>query len=231
MRRLAIAVTVIGLSVSLASCDDDDEKTIEYTPIPAMTETGTVGTAVDLGVSVLWASHNVGGAAESDRGNYLAWGETAGKTNYLQGNYAFYDTEKNVVTKYDGKDGLITLEAADDVATAKWGEAWRIPTKAEWQELCDSCKWEWKAAGEYDSEQAGYVVSNKKDAQKKIFLPAAGYCEYDRLNYAGGYGYYWASGIDTTEGDVYCLRFNDSYQTVYSTSRYMGVSVRAVSAK
>lgn len=36
----------------------------------------------------------------------------------------------------------IAGNAEFDVATHILGEGWSIPTKAQWQELMDKCKWE-----------------------------------------------------------------------------------------
>lgn len=38
--------------------------------------------AVDLGLSVKWASYNVGALNVDGRGSYFAWGETTEKANY-----------------------------------------------------------------------------------------------------------------------------------------------------
>ena len=42
--------------------------------------------AVDLGLSVRWATMNVGATSEGDYGNYYAWGETETKDTYYAGN-------------------------------------------------------------------------------------------------------------------------------------------------
>nr|MCR4707194.1 hypothetical protein [Clostridiales bacterium] len=97
---------------------------------------------VDLGLSVKWAAMNLGAEKISDRGGYFAWGETAQKDDYTWSAYRHGDSA-DTLTKYNFTDHGLTLEAADDAAAVNWGGAWRMPTGAEWEELCDkrNCKW------------------------------------------------------------------------------------------
>ena len=46
---------------------------------------------VDLGLSVLWATSNVGASSPSDYGDYYAWGETKTKSSYTEGNSKTYN--------------------------------------------------------------------------------------------------------------------------------------------
>ncbi|MGM9816741.1 MAG: hypothetical protein ACI304_06750, partial [Lepagella sp.] len=41
---------------------------------------------VDLGLSVKWATKNVGATSPSDYGDYYAWGETSTKSSYTEDN-------------------------------------------------------------------------------------------------------------------------------------------------
>lgn len=45
--------------------------------------------AVDLGLSVRWATCNVGAESETDVGDYFAWGETESKNEFFTTNYKF----------------------------------------------------------------------------------------------------------------------------------------------
>ena len=105
--------------------------------------------AVDLGLSVKWATHNVGATKPEEYGGYYAWGETDEKVkNYSDGTYKWNDGN-NAVVKYctNGNDGIVdnktTLDPEDDVACIKWGSNWRMPTIEEQNELRDSCIWRW----------------------------------------------------------------------------------------
>lgn len=97
---------------------------------------------VDLGLAsgVLWAKYNIGTTEPTQPGNYYAWGELSTKKTYYSTNYKHFD--KHGVIKYNEKDGKTVLELEDDVARANLGVGYRIPTKADWEELLEDCKWE-----------------------------------------------------------------------------------------
>ena len=98
---------------------------------------------VDLGLAsgVLWAKYNIGTTEPTQLGNYYAWGELSpNKKEYYSTNYKYFD--KYGVIKYNEKDGKTVLELEDDVARANLGVGYRIPTKADWEELLEDCKWE-----------------------------------------------------------------------------------------
>ncbi len=88
---------------------------------------------VDLGLpsGLLWAVCNVGAEKMEAYGDYFAWGETEPKDNYDWNTLKYWDYDVNYVTKYNYDDGLVTLEAEDDAATANWGGAWRTPKRVE----------------------------------------------------------------------------------------------------
>jgi len=87
---------------------------------------------IDLGLSVRWASANVGARSEKEAGTYYAWGELMTKDDFTKKNYK---PEK----KYKP---LMMLMAEDDAITQRWGNGWHIPTPAQWEELADKCKQE-----------------------------------------------------------------------------------------
>jgi len=102
---------------------------------------------IDLGLSVRWASFNVGASSIGEYGSYFAWGETDEKSNYEWGTYEHANGDYNKLTKYcptdktdywDGEgspDNKLVLDAADDVATQAYGSDYRMPTIAEIEEL------------------------------------------------------------------------------------------------
>lgn len=103
---------------------------------------------VDLGLAsgLLWAKYNMGATEPTDRGNYYAWGETSTKKKYNGSSYKHFKTDSydNVkkIYKYNEGDGKEVLDLEDDAARANLGVGYRIPTKADWEELLDDCKWE-----------------------------------------------------------------------------------------
>ena len=168
---------------------------------------------VDLGLSVKWATRNVGASAPADYGNYYAWGETRPKSEY---------TEYNSVSL--GKSwGDIGGNSSRDAARANWGGSWRMPTKAELQELIDNCTWTWTT----QNGKKGYRVTGKNS--QSIFLPAVGYRYGGTLYDDGDSGYYWSS-TPYESGTVYAylLCFGEGLRGVDWYRRGGGRSVRPV---
>jgi len=206
--------------------------------------------AVDLGLSVKWATMNVGAESVTDRGLYFAWGETTGHAfgsgyEFLLDNYAWYNsTDLYTKYKHDGSSwDYEELASEDDAATQNWGGAWRMPTKAEWEELLneDNCTWTWTTDYKGDgSNVAGVIVTSKKDGytDKSIFLPATGIYKNGNNN-AGSeiYATYWSKSLDTDSykylGFAWKLEilYNEGslyYRQVHNEYRYYGIGVRAV---
>lgn len=140
---------------------------------------------VDLGLSVNWATCNIGSYIPEYPGGYFAWGETEEKKNYDKDN-AFASRQSHY---FDGR--ISTLESQDDVATVLWGEDWRMPTREEFQELIDNCTWEWTRL----KGQNGYKVTGKNG--NSIFLPAGGLKVDTRLLYYDDGVYYWTSSCNS----------------------------------
>lgn len=204
--------------------------------------------AVDLGLpsGTRWAPCNVGAISPEENGDYYAWGETQTKVFYSWGNYNYF-TDKNGNKKpwtiVDGKAKTDLGELKDigndisgtiyDVAHVKWGGDWKMPTKAQCQELVDKCKWTWWVTQDL---QKGYKVTGPNG--NSIFLPAAGFrdeeMEVARAGFRGGY---WTSTRDeVTYQNSYLLRFKeyDAYglnpvlHDVFANSLRYGRSVRPV---
>lgn len=192
---------------------------------------------VDLGLSVKWATCNIGADKPEDYGDYFAWGETtgynSGKTYFDWSTYKWCNGSSSTMTKYctQSKYGTVdnktVLDPADDAATVNWGGDWRMPTSAELQELLDNCTWSWTQ----ENGVNGYRVTSKKVGytDKSIFLPAAGYRWSDRLSSAGSNGYYWSSSLLTdSSGHAWFLNFHSGYRSMNDDLRSNGHSVRAV---
>lgn len=170
--------------------------------------------AVDLGLSVKWATCNVGAEKPEDYGDYFAWGETSPKSEYTGENWVIYKKSFSDISgnrKYDA-------------ARSNWGGSWRLPTRSECQELVDKCKWTWTSQGGHN----GYKVTGPNG--NSIFLPAAGYCCGSSLDAAGEYGGYRSSTpYEIGTQNAYYLYFNSSRHYVYWYYRFCGQSVRPVS--
>ena len=188
---------------------------------------------VDLGLSVKWATCNVGATKPEEYGDYFAWGETQPKSTYDWSTYKYCNGSSTSLTKYCTSssygtvDNKTTLDLSDDAARANWGGSWRMPTGAELTELLEQCTWTWTTQnGVY-----GYKVTSKKSgySNKSIFLPAAGYRYDSSLRSAGSYGIYWSSLLLTSSSSsAFYLYFYSSYVVGSGNTRYSGVSVRPV---
>lgn len=100
---------------------------------------------VDLGLAsgLLWAKCNMGATDPTQLGDYYAWAETSTKKKYYSDNYKHFKTDGGIkVLKYNEKDGKTVLDLNDDAARANIGAGYRIPTKEDWEELLEDCKWE-----------------------------------------------------------------------------------------
>lgn len=161
---------------------------------------------VDLGLSVLWATANVGGDYPEEYGNYYAWGETEPKSNYNWSTYIYCNGTDTVITKYNSDnyfgsvvDNKTVLESEDDVAHVVWGGDWRIPTKEEFSDLINNCTWTWTT----ENGISGYLITSKIPGytDRSVFLPAAGQY-YDRnLQNQGTDCAYWTSSRVTISGE------------------------------
>ena len=208
---LLLLVTVGGFVGYMMSGGDEPE------PIPTIsTASPTINIgghyAVDLGLSVKWATCNVGATKPEDYGDYYAWGETTTKTSYTYVNSK--TMEKSM--------GDIGGDSRYDAATANWGSGWRLPTESEFLELIDNCTWTWTTRNGVN----GYEVKSKKNGNS-IFLPAAGSGDGDTPYGQGSYGRYWSS---TPFGTccAYGLNFYNGGHNTYWHYRYYARRVRPV---
>ena len=170
---------------------------------------------VDLGLSVKWATCNLGASRPEEAGDYYAWGEINTKAIYTEDNSESYRSK-------DQKWNNIGGTSEYDAARANWGGSWRLPTLAEFKELIDNCDWTWTTLNK------GYKVTSKKNGQS-IFLPAAGHRDGGTLCYGGDYGNYWSStSLGSYGKDAFYGWFRKDTKDVSAISRYYGKSVRPV---
>ena len=187
-------------------------------------ETPSTEDYVDLGLSVKWAKCNLGASKPSDYGDHYAWGETEPKVRYTWTTYKWMQTGQSDwkhITKYTVDDGKITLEAADDAATAKLGSPWRMPTLGEIKELLAYCTWTWTT----QDGKNGYEVKGTNG--NSIFLPAAGYRHSSEFSDAGDRGFYWTSWVGA-DGGASGLTFESGGHDWGAASRCYGFTVRPV---
>src|SRR5574344_374192 len=150
-------------------------------------DTITPGEAIDLGLSVKWASCNVGATTPEGYGGYYAWGETEEKSKYDTSTYKYYNSS---TSKYIDIGSNIS-GTQYDVAHAKWGGSWRMPTDKEFEELCNKCTSTWTT---YNGVNGRKFVGPNGNS---IFLPAAGECWDTSVHDKGYRGQYWSGTIDS----------------------------------
>ena len=170
---------------------------------------------VDLGLSVKWATCNVGASSPTGYGNYYAWGETSTKSSYDEDNCK---TDNRSMSDIRGNSSY-------DAARANWGGSWRLPTIAECKELLNNCTRQWTT----QNGVKGMRFTSKRNGNR-IFFPAAGWRK-GLGTYSEGQGSeYWSS-----------TPYEDNSPTAYSLGirtgggagtgwwfRYEGLQVRPV---
>ena len=175
--------------------------------------------AVDLGLSVKWASCNVGATSPEEYGESFAWGET--KSIYINPNCVTYDLDYSELKSRGIIDSKGNLTPAYDAATVNWGDKWRMPSLDEIKELINECTWKWTSVNGVN----GRLVTGPNG--NSIFLPAD-----------GSYGYYWSATPYTRDFYAHRLYFGGGggwdldygYDDDYPDRR-LGQVVRPVSDK
>jgi hypothetical protein len=186
---------------------------------------------VDLGLSVKWATCNVGASTPEGYGYYFAWGETQTKSTYNFWGYKWfnggdYKSQTKYCTRsdYGFVDNRTQLEMRDDAARVNWGGNWRMPTDAELTELHNNCIWTWTTQNGVN----GYKVTSKSNGNS-IFLPAAGCYRGSSLQFVCEVGEYWSSSLDTGRPNMaYELYFTSDKADTQFRDRSYGRSVRPV---
>ena len=189
---------------------------------------------VDLGLpsGLKWATRNIGATSESDYGDFFMWGSITPNTNEecTWESYKYCNGSDTTLTKYNTDssygtvDNITTLEPEDDVATQIMGSEWRMPTKAEIQELIDSTTKQWTQVNGVN----GYKFTGSNG--NSIFIPAAGACIDGSVSFEGSDGGVWSSSLYSNPGYAWRLDFGSGRCNVSYGGRSSGRSVRGVRA-
>ena len=179
---------------------------------------------VDMGLSVMWATCNIGANSPEEFGDYFAWGEKETKEEYTPENWKGTSNTR--------------WEISNDPARNAWGGDWRVPTFWEFIELINNCKTQTCVKTSKDGYGILGTLFISKINGNKIFLPMAGHSTIDEsytipYTSTGATGYYRASqyglgimlfpwnGIDFFENQ-YPYYVGESVRPVFGESTQIG---------
>ncbi|MBO5703430.1 MAG: serine/threonine protein kinase [Bacteroidaceae bacterium] len=233
---ICIGASVAGFFLFMASNSEDiEEAPVEQsqpvtqlapeTPAPANNDGEINGHGyIDLGLSVLWATENMGAISETDCGKYMAWGEVdTTKTTFSKNNCLTY--QKAFARELQGNIDY-------DVARKLWRGAWRLPTSQEFNELIEKCIW---TKVKRDDDQVGYEVEGPNG--KVIFLPLGGLKQgsFKNADSFNEVGYYWSGTHKQGRNEkekAFALTFGMSSKAqLFEMPRYNGLCIRPVANK
>jgi uncharacterized protein (TIGR02145 family) len=159
----------------------------------------------------------------TETGAYFAWGETVG--------YNAGEGHKFNSSNYTASSISANLSLSQDAARVRLGSPWRMPTRAEYDNLISNTVSEW---GTLDGVNGRYLykkdTNGNKVAGSYIFFPAVGRFHGTSLGNSGTYGHYWSTTYDDSS-NAYYLNFNSSniHTSYYDRSR--GLPIRTVQDK
>lgn len=238
--KMWMAVCLVGaLSMGFVSCGGDDEDENKKPEVenpnsntgggeepggnnpggkPAGDNSPSWVKAVDLGLSVKWASGNVGANSEADYGDYFSWGEVATKSLYNQNTYKMWDLSKSswVDIGYDiyGTD--------HDVAHVRWGGTWRMPLASEFRELIEKCTVQETTVG--GVKVVRFTAANGNS----IVLPEAGYREGGNVERGAVQCCYWSSSASMAGSPYLLMASKDADVVVWGALAFRGLTIRPV---
>ena len=210
--------TLITPNVSLIN----EDNSVRY--LPELDDPYNGHEFVDLGLSVKWATCNVGASSPEEYGLYFAWGETTGYTGeqVTSGVRAFSNDEYNAGPAASISSDL-TLQ--QDAAHVNMGGNWRMPTKDEFQELVDNCNVIW--INDYNGTGINGLTFTSNINMNSIFVPAAG-SPKDSLTGINAICYYYTMSWYSSSNSYSFMRTSGSPIFINGTSRYLGATIRAV---
>lgn len=200
--------------------------------------------SVNLGLSVRWATCNIGADNPWEYGDYFAWGETETKESYDLMTYKWFagaiyyykmDIWYRKLTKYCSIsyysyygqcDNKTRLDNEDDVSNVLGGNRWRTPTESDFQELISKCSWRWTTM----NNVSGYLITSKINGNS-IFLPAAGEKTETELFNQESSCLYWSRNRYMNEADDFFSIILYAYPTGVGTQgsfRWGGLPIRPV---
>lgn len=199
---LANVVAIVVFCTTFSSCSSDDDSDGGDVVTSLTSSTGSIGghDYVDLGLSVSWATCNVGANVPEAYGDYLSF------------NYKGVEDATNAPQDISGTKW--------DWATHLWGNAWRLPTASEMYELLN-CKWETVT---YRNTKGARITGPNGNS---IFIPFAGHGYYDERYLSDPINGPFTTEMYDVGGHLYlrtgCRRMSENtYNSMYG--RYVAYS-------
>ena len=202
----------------------DEDSSVRYLLKNVLTHNGYEYVDLGLPSGLKWATCNVGASSPEQAGLYFAWGETIGYTaNQVTNGERLFTKDVYNAGPAASINTDLTLE--QDAAHVNLGGNWRMPTKAEYQELFDNCGASW--TDDYNGTGVAGRVFTSKINGNSVFFPAAGCCNNSSVNNVGSHGRYWSASWRSSSS-AWNLYFKSGYQNLSYNIRYYGQSVRGV---
>ena len=157
--------------------------------------------AVDLGLSVKWSSYNYGASSVTAKGGYYMWGDPNGTAQPFE--FSPPSVSSISGTQYD-------------IVRQHWGGGWRIPTRAEINELYSYCSFTKTTVSGVS------VLKVTGPSGASIYLPFTGYAMPDdgpigTVQVSDSSNAYMMSAEASSSGMVYVYYFTPA-GTRYSVS-------------
>lgn len=239
MRQLSYLVFAAALMLCACSKDNQPEALGRFFLGDAESVSGGGKTkadvAVDMGLSVDWATCNLGAKDPLDFGTFYAWGEVSSKSFYSWDNYKYYSSQDvqllkyNTVKGYGKVDGLTRMQPGDDPATTLLGSGWRTPTYKELSELLNGCSWVTKTKNEVK-----YLLAQSNSTGATMVFPLGGLYSGADKQYEGDSACVWTSDLNPDNILQAIILFSSSkeaYVEVKSGNRSLGIPIRPVREK
>lgn len=188
----------------------------------------TPGEAIDLGLSVKWAGCNIGATKPEEYGGLYGWGDPTGEHTEWAGDYEPFSEEMKTVYGYYGGygDNISNITGTSlDIAKAKWGDEWRIPTIEEYKELVSKCTSVWTI---YKNVEGRMFIGPNGN---KIFFPSTAIRRGTKIERPHGSGgcRYWSGTYNQQWGDPCVIAlFSGNIRTDGTLNPCYGLAIRPV---
>ena len=174
----------------------------------------------DLKSSISWKGTNIEGAHINNNKYQHNWPCYSGTNPFKEWSTAPY-----------GADGV--LNEGCDVAHSSWGSSWRMPTKADFDNLVKACCGSTSGysepapdngtiftGGVYYIKKApttvdgvtynvpGILFVDQIDPSKRLFFPAAGNLQNEKRDGQGSLCTYWSSSMFSVSSSAYCAYYS-----------------------